>query len=374
MKAFLYKLRFETAVHFGASDSALSLYVSEDHFCADTLFSALCHTANALYGPEGAAALCADAKKGELLLSDSMPWRESASGEDTLFLPRPMMVSQSRRETDPSRRKDMKKLNWLPVSSLEDFTASIRGETEFDISGILRDFGKNFGRAGVTERASIAREAGKDANPYPVGLFHFHQGRDALPDCGLYVLALFQDAALSGQLLTLLKVLGMTGIGGKISSGYGKFSVKETIDLDCPPDAQTAWLRDALRRKDAAGQLLLTASLPRPEEMETALDGAYFQMIRRAGFVRPAGEEKQGRKKRTQYFLAAGSVLRRRFSGDVYPVGNVPPSGGGVRTDNGAARTDGGESVPVLRYGRPVFLGIPSAETDDAGENIGGNG
>ena len=45
MNYFLFKLSFHTPCHFGSSDSALSLYTSEDHFCADTLFSALCHTA-----------------------------------------------------------------------------------------------------------------------------------------------------------------------------------------------------------------------------------------------------------------------------------------------------------------------------------------
>ena len=39
MNYFLYKLKFTTAVHFGSSDSALGLLASEDHFCADTLFS-----------------------------------------------------------------------------------------------------------------------------------------------------------------------------------------------------------------------------------------------------------------------------------------------------------------------------------------------
>ena len=53
MNCFLYRLRFNTPVHFGSSDSALSLYESEDHFRADTLFSALCHTALQLFGNDG---------------------------------------------------------------------------------------------------------------------------------------------------------------------------------------------------------------------------------------------------------------------------------------------------------------------------------
>ena len=45
------------------------------------------------------------------------------------------------------------------------------------------------------------------------------------------------------------------------------------------------------------------------------------------------------RKKKTQYFLAAGSLLPRRFEGDLYEVG---PGG----------------AHPVYRYGRPILLGV----------------
>ena len=39
MDYYLYKLKFDGAVHFGQSESALSLYTTADHFRADTLFS-----------------------------------------------------------------------------------------------------------------------------------------------------------------------------------------------------------------------------------------------------------------------------------------------------------------------------------------------
>ena len=40
MNYSLIRLRFDGLAHFGTSDSALSLFTSEDHFYADTLFSA----------------------------------------------------------------------------------------------------------------------------------------------------------------------------------------------------------------------------------------------------------------------------------------------------------------------------------------------
>lgn len=38
MNYFLFKLQFDTAVHFGGADSALSLYTSEETLRADTCF------------------------------------------------------------------------------------------------------------------------------------------------------------------------------------------------------------------------------------------------------------------------------------------------------------------------------------------------
>lgn len=80
MNYSLIRLRFDGLAHFGTSDSALSLFTSEDHFYADTLFSALCHTALSLHGIDGLQSLLQQAADGSLLLSDSMPWHRTAHG------------------------------------------------------------------------------------------------------------------------------------------------------------------------------------------------------------------------------------------------------------------------------------------------------
>ena len=78
MSYLLFKLAFDAPVVFGPSDSALSLYTSEDFFRADTLFSALCHTAG-----DELDRLVKSVQNDCLRFSDAMPWRG-----DTLFLPR----------------------------------------------------------------------------------------------------------------------------------------------------------------------------------------------------------------------------------------------------------------------------------------------
>lgn len=164
-----------------------------------------------------------------------------------------------------------------------------------------------------------------------MGAFRFAE------DCGLYVLAGLEsdDAA---WLRTLMRALGLSGIGGKVSSGYGKFTVDDEIYLNDPFDEQTAWLFRALCR-DAPAYLLLTTALPDEEELERTMEDASYTLTRRGGFVSSDSFAPSGQKKREQFFLTAGSVVRRRFGGALYL----------------AARQD----HPAYRFSKPLLLGCP---------------
>lgn len=116
MNYSLIRLRFDGLAHFGTSDSALSLFTSEDHFYADTLFSALCHTALSLHGIDGLLSLLQQAADGSLLLSDSMPWHRTAHGVD-YYLPKPCRTFSrlpQKHEMPQGSRKAMKNLHGFP--------------------------------------------------------------------------------------------------------------------------------------------------------------------------------------------------------------------------------------------------------------------
>ena len=242
MNYFLIKLAFDTAVHFGPSDTAQSLSVSEDHFYADTVFSALCHTALQLSGENALEQLCDWVRKGELLISDSMPWRE-----EDYFLPKPFVLSENRKELPASSQKAMKKLAWIPVRSFSAFSESVHGGTPFDPSQSAATFGVP---AEVT-RAAIPD--GTDAVPYRVGLYQFAE------NCGLSIIAAVQTREQERILLSLFQALGMSGIGGKVSSGCGKFHLENVVLLNEFSDDQTEWLYRALSEKKGRS-LLLSAS------------------------------------------------------------------------------------------------------------------
>ena len=321
MNYFLIKLQFDTNVHIGPSDTAQSLSVSEDHFCADTLFSALCHTALQGFGPNALEQLCDWVRTGDLLLSDSMPWQ----GEEC-FLPKPILPSESRKELPASIKKTMKKLAWIPVRQFPAFIESVRGGAPF----IPCDREDSFGMQTEVTRAAV--RFGRDTLPYRVGLYQFAE------NSGLYVIVTMKTTEQETVLLSLFDMLGMGGIGGKTSSGCGRFHVEDTVLLNEFFDDQTEWFYHALSEKKGKN-LLLSASLPHEEELETSLEGATFQLIRRGGFVASDTYAQTPMKKKTQFFFRAGSVFPRRFEGDLYMVGNAG-------------------SHPVYRYAKPLFLGV----------------
>lgn len=181
MNYFVYRLRFKTAVHFGSSESALSLYTSEDHFRGDTLFSALCHTAGALQGEAGVQKLVDKARAGTLLFTDSMPWQGT-----TCYLPKPCYNGQTDRELPSDRRKAMKKLAWIPVERMQEYCTMVKKGELFTCPQI------SFGKTIESTKAMVRRQ--EDTLPYPVGLFHFRE------DCGLYFVAGVQERGMCAGL------------------------------------------------------------------------------------------------------------------------------------------------------------------------------
>lgn len=84
MKYCLFKLGFTSPVHFGSGAMAHSLDTGEMTCHADTLFSALCHTASVLGGNSKVEWLVRLVQQDALRFSDCMPYQD-----ETLYLPRP---------------------------------------------------------------------------------------------------------------------------------------------------------------------------------------------------------------------------------------------------------------------------------------------
>lgn len=313
MGYYLYKLSFTAPVHFGRGEFATALASSGIALCADTLFSALCHSALPMGKLESLVQL---AKENKLGLSDLMPYQG-----DRLYLPKPKCTATVRQKNfDRSQAKKAKKLQYLPVDMLDDFFRSLHQGTTFDVANAQAIFGENYA---ITKVGQVERD---EASPYQVGLFQF------APACGLYGIVSCPDADIP-WLDTLLKTLGLEGIGGKTSAGYGSFTTTGLQDLS----QDTSGLHQRLLQTQGS-QLSLSTALPQEQELPQAMADSSYTLTRRSGFVYSPSVSTPV-KKQTQYFFTAGSMFSGRFEGDLYSVAQDLPH-------------------PVYRYGRSVFLGV----------------
>lgn len=305
MEYGIYKLDFQTGVHFGTgmlNESAMTFY-------ADQLFSALYI--------EALKQGCADdfmnsVKTGQLLFSDAFPF----IGQQ-YFVPKPMLYVENKREEqgDSIKKKKFKKLLFIPE---EELNAFLDGSLEYKDDPL-----KNIGKF-VQQAKGNVRSGEEDTQPFRVGTFNFNEGS------GLYVILAYEKVTEKELFEELFEALSYTGIGGEKSSGLGKFVLRTgTLSVDYR------------RRLDAKTErnMLLSVALPRQEEMELALEEAAYILMKRSGFIDSQTFAPEVQKKRDMYVMGAGSIVRYQFKGDVY---DVAPEG----------------KHPVYRYAKPLFLGV----------------
>ncbi len=299
----LYKLSFTTPVHFGTgvlNESAIG-------FCADTLFSALFIEALKLSLAEQ---LYSAVNMGKLRFSDAFPYIEKQ-----YFLPKPMTYIEPKNRGNSVIKKQYKKLKYIPVT---EFTNFLTGDMDPEICSL-----QGLGRECSQVMAAVRREE-EDALPYRVGNYLFNE------NSGLYVIAAMENNETKVLLEELFDSLSYSGIGGKRGSGKGRFVLKQGMLNE---SFQT------MLGKKSDRYMLIASALPKEDEMEAALEGASYQVLKRSGFVCSASFAEEETKKRDLYTLQAGSCFTKAFDGDVYDV------------------SEGGNH-PVYRYAKGMFLGV----------------
>lgn len=303
----IYRLEFQGAVHFGRQNIKTGEYVCP----ADTVFSALCQEALRMSG-NALNDFYQYTKEGGLLFSDAFPY----IGE-TYYLPKPMM----RIETENARgesvlKKAYKKLKYIPVEMLDVY---LKGEYDVLHAPDL----ERLGHFVMKTAASVRGE--EETRSYRVGTYTYAAGS------GIYVIAGYTQQRALELLEELWKGLSFSGIGGKRAAGLGRFKVQT--------DELPAAFRKRLE-KDGERYMSLSVSLPREEEMETALQGAEYLLCKRSGFVASEQYAMEQMRKRDLYVLKAGSCFRVRYGGDIYDV------------------SDKRGKHPVYRYAKPMFMEV----------------
>ena len=134
----------------------------------------------------------------------------------------------------------------------------------------------------------------------------------------------------------LVKLLGLGGIGGKVSSGYGNFSLVSVITPEYANASEKALF--TMLNKNTGRFITLTTAYAEDSAHDRILEGAEYKLVRRGGYAFSETCTKI-LKKQTGYMFASGSAFTSKFEGIMPDVGRNMPH-------------------PVLRYGYPIFIGV----------------
>ncbi len=317
----VYKLKFDTPVHFGAAELGGKLEAVNFSYSSDTLYSAFCCE---LSGSKFFSDFIDAVAQGKILLSDLLPY----TGEN-FYLPKPVL-NEKKIEHAPldevrkqfTQRKKLKKMEYLRASNFKKYLNALN-TGEFFVESA------EFGLVGSTQKVSCRNE---EPLPYYVSEFSFNK------DSGLYLIAIFDDKNFSETFAEILNSLGLSGIGGKRSSGLGKFHLAEKINLNktCANEDLKA-VQKMLTAENLNWQMCISSILPTAEDIPI-LKNSYYQLKKRGGFVTNSGVN-YDKKKNSVYMIGAGSCLPKRIEGRNVILDKI----------NG---------TEIFRFGKGIFVGL----------------
>lgn len=331
MKYFIFPLKFDSPVHFGNGELGGDLTNCGIEFASDAFINALLHELRSLGDEQLMQKLSNLLDERRLIFSDLLPY--VLRDEMELYLPKPVMLGKVKELSDNLEQvrqqatvmKAQKKINYIRSTHLEGFVNSLRG------GGIFSLQGNRFADKGIVQRVFIRpRESSPDMEPVPyfVGANNFRDG------AGLYVIAGLEDADDVQFVENLIEYVGLSGIGGKRSSGYGKYHIlRENISAS----ADMSELVRLLERTDGEIQMSLSTVLPAAGDVGV-LAQSWYKLKQRSGFISGLHGD-VARKKNSIYMLAAGACFPHRVPGTCKLLGCV-------------------DDVPVKRYGYGMYVGL----------------
>lgn len=306
MKYKCYRLKFSTSVHFGNQRLGKSEYT----FSADRLFSAMCIEARKIYGVEGIEKLVDMTRNGKFLLSDAMPYIDK-----TYYIQKPIIHIEVSDNGNSNEKKAFKKLKYIPADKINLYlSGNLKAGEELEKL-------KNLGKAGKKYCASAKED---DAFPFSVGIYKFCE------NSGLYVIVGYENDDDDDMISIIIKSLGVTGIGGKISSGLGKFE----ISVEKIPEELMKRLNG-----DYDTYMSLSVSMAKNEELEKGVDRSSYAVVKKSGFISSYDYLDTRVKRKNFYCFESGSCFENKFEGDVFDL-------------------KGKGSHSVYRYAKPMFMGV----------------
>ena len=202
-----------------------------------------------------------------------------------------------------TEQKKIKKIEYIRALQLQNFSQYIEADTS---QKYMPSFGAKQTSAQVNMRGDKSR-------PYYVGNYQF------MSHTGLYLIAGFNDDTSRELFEGILEILGLSGIGGKRSGGYGKFELADNpIELEAQGIYKDISALYKLIHNRQGNMMCISACVPTSDEVPTLKLGSY-KLQKRGGFVGSAGSETQV-KRNSYYVVKEGSVCPKALVGQMLTI------------------------------------------------------
>lgn len=321
MKRWIFYLKFLTPVRFGSDNRHTGLEETAFTCHSDTFFSAFFTEWLQYYGETSREKdfLLNTVHDNQFRVSDLLPYKGNE-----LYLPRPLVLPGSER-IPLENIKEIRKCRYLSLAKFNDYLK------KFEIDEKPACFGEET----VTARVSWRRD--EDALPYTVAAYRFEE------NAGLYGIVQMPEI-MEKPFRGILKRLEKSGIGGKRSSGYGKFEVCRwrlltTQSEDSEPEYIKTKLEKsltALLSTESPWYMNLSLISPTAEEVrKLKASDSWYQLLYRSGFTMDTGL-----KQKQSLFINTGACLREKLEGQLL-------------------RIEQEGDHPVYRYGKGIYIGVP---------------
>lgn len=166
---------------------------------------------------------------------------------------------------------------------------------------------------GTRQAMTQVNMRGEKSRPYYVGSYQF------MSNTGLYIIAGFNDDKSRELFEGIFEVLGLSGIGGKRSGGYGKFELADDpIELEAQGIYEDVSALYELLHNQHRKMMCISACVPTCEEVATLKQGSY-KLQKRGGFVGTAGSTTQV-KRNSYYVVKEGSVCPKALVGQILTI------------------------------------------------------
>lgn len=302
MEFQLYKMNIQAA-HFGDG----SLEQSLPTVPAERIFSALFIEALKYNQSEE---LLNIASSPNFQMSDTMLY------QDGLFLPKPIGFPEVDNNNGEYFREDEKTIKKIDFINENDFDAFVQGK--YGKLNQLNEKQRSLYSNETHTKVSIFEDPDAEGgDPYRIGTTRYKDS------------SLVFIATKNKLIENLMDSLQYSGIGGKRTSGLGRFQ----LEIEEP----TSTIKERLTIDAESKVMLLTSAIPKDVELEKALIGAKYAIAKSSGFAY-SDKVRENYRKHDLYKFKAGSTFEGTFTGDIVDVGPFD------------------FEHSVLNYSKPLFL------------------